>query len=88
VAIRRFSKERLTIDKLVEFGSLNDEAAEFLRAAVVGKRNVIVSGGTGSGKTSLLGALSSFIPDGDRTVVLEDARELQLQKDHVVHLEA
>ena len=88
IAIRRFAKETLTVEKLIGFGSLTPEAAEALRVFVEGKRNVIVAGGTGSGKTSMLNALSSFIPDGDRVVVIEDARELQLQREHVVQLEA
>ena len=88
VAIRRFSKEKLTVDRLLEFGALTDEAAEFLSIVVEAAKNVIVAGGTGSGKTSTLNALSSFIPDGERVIVIEDARELQLQKEHVVQLEA
>jgi pilus assembly protein CpaF len=88
VAIRRFSKEKLTMHKLLEFGSLNQGAFDLLKALVMAKMNIIVAGGTGSGKTSLLNALSSFIPSDDRVVVIEDARELQLQQDHVVQLEA
>lgn len=87
VAIRRFSKDRLTLGKLLELGALTVDAAETLRALIVCKQNVIVAGGTGSGKTSLLNALSAFIPTGERIVVLEDARELQLQQEHVVQLE-
>jgi pilus assembly protein CpaF len=88
VAIRRFAKERLTVSRLLELGALTTEALELLRALVECKRNIVVSGGTGSGKTSLLNALSSLIPEGERIVVLEDARELQLQREHVVQLEA
>jgi pilus assembly protein CpaF len=88
VAIRRFAKDKLTIDKLLEYGSLSEDAASALRSIVEGKQNVIVAGGTGSGKTSMLNCLSSFIPDGERVVVIEDARELQMQGTHVVHLEA
>jgi pilus assembly protein CpaF len=87
VAIRRFSKDTLTIDKLLSFGSLTPDSAQMLAALVAAKQNIIVSGGTGSGKTSLLNCLSSFIPEGDRVVVIEDARELQLQQAHVVQLE-
>ncbi|MCP4674921.1 MAG: CpaF family protein [Deltaproteobacteria bacterium] len=87
VAIRRFSKSDLTVARLVEFGTLTGPAVEFLAQAVASKKNVVVSGGTGSGKTSLLGALSSLIPDGERIVVIEDTREVQLQKSHVVYLE-
>lgn len=88
VAIRRFFRETLTIRKLISFGSLTDDAAQLLHAVVACKQNVIVAGGTGSGKTSLLNVLSSFAGDGERIVVIEDSRELQLQKPHVVQLEA
>jgi pilus assembly protein CpaF len=88
VAIRRFSKERLTLGKLLEFGALTQDAADTLRVLVECKQNVVVAGGTGSGKTSLLNALSALIPEGERIVVIEDARELQLQREHVVQLEA
>jgi pilus assembly protein CpaF len=88
VAIRRFFRETLTIEKLISFGSVTGDAAGCLQALVAAKNNVIVAGGTGSGKTSLLNVLSSFIGDGERIVVIEDSRELQLQKPHVVMLEA
>ncbi|MBL8600836.1 MAG: CpaF family protein [Myxococcales bacterium] len=88
VAIRRFFKETLTVQRLVDFGSLTPEASAVLEALVVLKQNVVVAGGTGSGKTSMLNALSSFIPDGERVVIIEDSREVQLQKQHVVQLEA
>ncbi len=88
VSIRRFAKETLTIDRLLQFESLSLEGAQALGAMVVGKLNVVVSGGTGSGKTSLLNALSAFVPEGERIVVIEDARELQVQRPHVVNLEA
>jgi pilus assembly protein CpaF len=88
VAIRRFSKDKLTIGKLLEFGALTPDAAESLRVLVECKQNVVVAGGTGSGKTTFLNCLSAFIPSGERVVVIEDARELQLQGAHVVHLEA
>lgn len=88
VAIRRFSKEKLTMGKLLEFGAVTQGALELVRSLVMAKQNIIVAGGTGSGKTSMLNALSSFIPADDRVVVIEDARELQLQQDHVVQLEA
>ncbi len=87
VAIRRFSLTLLTLDKLIAFDSLTKEAAGFLKQAVRKKLNMVVSGGTGSGKTSLLGAISSLIPDNERIVVIEDTREVQLQKPHVVYLE-
>ena len=88
VSIRRFFKETLTVEKLINFGAMTDEVALALQALVVSKLNILVAGGTGSGKTSMLNALSSFIPDGERVVVIEDSRELQLQREHVCQLEA
>ncbi|MCL2778047.1 MAG: CpaF family protein [Polyangiaceae bacterium] len=88
VSIRRFFKETLTVQRLIGFGAMTDEVAMALKALVVAKLNVLVAGGTGSGKTSMLNALSSFIPEGERVVVIEDSRELQLQRDHVCMLEA
>jgi pilus assembly protein CpaF len=88
VSIRRFFKETLTVDRLVGFGSLTGIAAASLQAMVISKLNIMIAGGTGSGKTSMLNALSGFIPDGERVVVIEDSREVQFQKPHVVQLEA
>jgi pilus assembly protein CpaF len=88
ISIRRFSKETLTVERLVGFDALTRDAATFLHALVASKLNVVIAGGTGSGKTSMLNALSSFIPGGERVVVIEDSRELQLQRPHVVQLEA
>lgn len=88
VTIRKFSKANLDIDWLVEMGTLTEQARQFLRIAVRAERNVLVAGGTSSGKTSLLNALSSFIPTGQRVVVIEDSAELQLQQDHVISLES
>jgi len=88
VAIRRFFKETLTVERLVQFGSMPGIAAAALQAFVISKLNIMIAGGTGSGKTSMLNALSSFIPDGERVVVIEDSREIQFQKPHVVQLEA
>ena len=88
VSIRRFFKEALTVERLVGFDSLTRGAADALQAFVVAKCNILVGGGTGSGKTSMLNALSGFIPDGERVVVIEDSREVQFQKPHVVQLEA
>ncbi|NCQ60405.1 MAG: CpaF family protein [Myxococcales bacterium] len=88
VSIRRFFKDTLTIEKLLSFGSMTQDAAEVLEAVVACKQNIIVAGGTGSGKTSLLNCLSSYIPEDQRVVVIEDARELQLQLPHVVQMEA
>jgi pilus assembly protein CpaF len=88
VAIRRFFKETLTVERLVQFGSMPGIVAASLQAFVISKLNIMIAGGTGSGKTSMLNALSSFIPDGERVVVIEDSREIQFQKPHVVQLEA
>ncbi|MCU0703138.1 MAG: CpaF family protein [Fimbriiglobus sp.] len=88
LTIRRFPKARLSIDALIANGSLTPAVAAFLKAAVVNRRNVLVSGGTGSGKTTLLNALSQFIPDKERIITVEDTAELQLHKAHVVTLQA
>lgn len=88
VAIRRFFKDTLTIEKLLDFGSMTHDAALCLKALVGCKQNIIVAGGTGSGKTSLLNCLSSFGGHDERVVIIEDARELQLQMPHVVQMEA
>jgi pilus assembly protein CpaF len=88
VSIRRFFKETLTVERLIGFGAMTEECAASLHALVAAKLNVLVAGGTGSGKTSMLNALSSYIPEGERVVVIEDSRELQLQRQHVVMLEA
>ncbi|MCD5341625.1 CpaF family protein [Arthrobacter sp. AK04] len=88
LTIRKFGREALTVQKLIGFGSLSPEMAELLQACVLAKMNIIVSGGTGTGKTTMLNVLSSFIPATDRIVTIEDAVELQLQQDHVVRLES
>lgn len=87
VTIRKFARDSLTMGDLIDFGSINKPMSDFLRACVQGKLNIIVSGGTGSGKTTFLNILSSFIPTNERIVTLEDAAELQLKQDHVVSLE-
>jgi pilus assembly protein CpaF len=88
LTIRKFSRNPLTIENLVSFGSLNFKMAAFLEACVKGKLNIVVSGGTGSGKTTLLNVLSAFIPYDERIVTIEDAAEIQLQQKHVLTLEA
>jgi pilus assembly protein CpaF len=88
VSIRRFFKETLTVERLINFGAMTSEVAQGLKALVAAKLNVLVAGGTGSGKTSMLNALSSYIPEGERVVVIEDSRELQLQREHVCQLES
>lgn len=87
LSIRRFGKNPLKLDALIEKGALTYEMAEVLKMCVKAKQNIIISGGTGSGKTTLLNALSSFIPDDERVVTIEDAAELMLQQPHVVRLE-
>ncbi len=88
VSIRRFFRETLTIERLIGFGALTPDCAAALQAMVISKLNVVVAGGTGSGKTSMLNALSAYIPDGERVIVIEDSREVQLQRMHVLQLEA
>ena len=88
LTIRKFAREPLTIDDLLNFGTLTPDMAAFLEACVKARLNIIVSGGTGTGKTTLLNVLSSFIGDDERIVTIEDAVELQLQQDHVVRLES
>jgi pilus assembly protein CpaF len=88
LTIRKFSHVPLTVQNLIDWGSLTPEMAELLSACVRARLNVIVSGGTGTGKTTLLNVLSSFIPEEDRIVTIEDAVELQLQQEHVVRLES
>jgi pilus assembly protein CpaF len=88
LTVRKFSTVPYNIDDLIGFGTLSHEMAEFLRVCIIGKTNVIVSGGTGSGKTTTLNVLSSFIPHNERIVTIEDAAELRLQQDHVVSLES
>ncbi|WP_204115198.1 CpaF family protein [Shimia biformata] len=87
ISIRKFSKMPLTLDKLVQGGALNSQAAQFLRALVEARKNILISGGTGSGKTTLLNAISAAIDHRSRIVTIEDAAELQLQQEHVVRLE-
>jgi pilus assembly protein CpaF len=88
VSIRKFKKEKLAIDDLVSFGAFSEEMAAYLQAAVSTRLNVIVSGGTGSGTTTTLNALSSFIADDERILTIEDTAELQLQQTHVGRMES
>ncbi|MDR1474617.1 MAG: CpaF family protein [Endomicrobium sp.] len=88
VTIRKFLKNKISIESLICSGSLNEHMLEFLKTAVLLKKNIIVSGGTGTGKTTLLNAISSFIPKDERLITIEDSAELQLQQEHVVRLES
>ncbi|WP_417248218.1 CpaF family protein [Celeribacter sp.] len=88
VSIRKFKKEKLSVDDLVRFGAFTEEMAAYLQAAVSTRLNVIVSGGTGSGKTTTLNALSSFIDNDERILTIEDTAELQLQQTHVGRMES
>ena len=88
LTIRKFSRDPYTMDDLINFGSVSAKAAHFLAACVQGKLNVLISGGTGTGKTTTLNALSAFVPGDERIVTIEDAAELQLQQDHVLTLES
>lgn len=88
LSIRKFKKEGITVEDMIRFGSLTREMAEFLSACVRARLNVVVSGGTGSGKTTTLNALSSFIPEDERIITVENAAELQLRQEHVVTLES
>lgn len=87
ITIRKFAEEPFKVEDLINFGTLNSRMAELLKYCVQGRLNIIVSGGTGSGKTTTLNVLSSFIPEDERIVTIEDAAELQLSQEHVVRLE-
>jgi pilus assembly protein CpaF len=88
LTIRKFARDRLKADDLIRFGTATASAVGFLQACVLARANLLVSGGTGTGKTTLLNILSGFIPTAERIVTIEDAAELQLHQDHVVRLEA
>lgn len=88
MTIRKFSKDPYTVDDLISFGSFTPQVAHFINQCVKGRLNVVVSGGTGTGKTTLLNVLSSFIPNDERIVTVEDAKELQLHQQHVLPMEA
>jgi Flp pilus assembly CpaF family ATPase len=87
LTIRKFPERKMIVDDLITRGAMTRTAAEFLRAAVLSRKNILISGGTGTGKTTLLNCLSDFIPDKERIVTVEDTAELQLAKEHVVRLE-
>src|SRR5574340_837175 len=88
ITIRKFSASPFTVDDLIRFGTATPEMFDFLKACVEARLNIFVSGGTGSGKTTTLNVLSSFIPNDERIVTIEDAAELQLRQEHVVTLES
>src|SRR5437660_672266 len=88
VTIRKFSRDPYTMSDLIGFGTITGKAAQFISACVRGKLNVLISGGTGTGKTTTLNALSAFVPGDERIVTIEDAAELQLQQEHVIVLES
>ena len=88
LTIRKFARNPITVDQLIQFGSVSAEGIQFLKACVESRLNVVISGGTGSGKTTLLNILSSFIPADERIVTIENAAELQLRQEHVVTLES
>ncbi len=88
LTIRKFSDHVFTAEKLAEMGTLNEQSVEFIDACVRGKRNILISGGTGTGKTTMLNVVSSFIPGDERIVTIEDAVELKLRQRHVIRLES
>ena len=88
LTIRKFSRDPYTMDDLINFGTISPKAAHFLAACVRGKLNILISGGTGTGKTTTLNAMSAFVPGDERIVTIEDAAELQLQQEHVITLES
>ena len=88
LTIRKFFKTPMTIEKLIQFGAVTAEAVEFIKACVTSALNIVVAGGTGSGKTTFLNIMSSFIPHDDRILTIENAAELQLRQEHVVSLES
>ncbi|MGE5197274.1 MAG: ATPase, T2SS/T4P/T4SS family [Deltaproteobacteria bacterium] len=88
LTIRKFRKERFTVDELIQFRTLTSQMVEFLKACVLSRKNIVVSGGTGSGKTTILNFLSTFIPNTERIVTIEDAAELKLDQEHWIRLES
>jgi pilus assembly protein CpaF len=88
LTIRKFSKNPITIEQLIQFGTITPEALQFLKACVEARLNIVISGGTGSGKTTFLNICSSFIPGDERIITVENAAELQLRQEHVVTLES
>lgn len=87
LTIRKFSRDLLSMEQLISFGSLTEEMAAFLEACVKGRLNILISGGTGTGKTTMLNLLSAYVPGDERIITIEDAAELQLRQEHVIRLE-
>jgi pilus assembly protein CpaF len=88
LTIRKFARNPITVEQLIEYGTITPEAIEFLKASVISRINMIISGGTGSGKTTMLNVISQYIPPDERIVTIENAAELQLRQEHVVTLES
>lgn len=88
LTIRKFARNPITVEQLIQFGSITQEALQFLKACVESRLNIVISGGTGSGKTTFLNIMSAFIPGDERIVTIENAAELQLRQEHVVTLES
>ncbi len=88
ITIRKFAKNPITVEQLIQYGSITQEAIDFIKACVESRLNIVISGGTGSGKTTLLNVLSSYIPEDERIITIENAAELQLRQEHVVTLES
>ena len=88
ITIRKFAKNPITVEQLIQYGSITQEAVDFIKACVGSRLNIVISGGTGSGKTTLLNVLSSYIPTDERIITIENAAELQLRQEHVVTLES
>jgi pilus assembly protein CpaF len=88
LTIRKFSRNPITVEQLIQFGSITQESVQFLKACVEARLNIVISGGTGSGKTTFLNILSGFIPGDERIITIENAAELQLRQEHVVTLES
>ncbi|MFQ5922970.1 MAG: CpaF family protein, partial [Anaerolineales bacterium] len=88
LTIRKFAKNPITVEQLIEYGTITPEAIEFIKAAVIARINMVISGGTGSGKTTMLNVMSQYIPANERILTIENAAELQLRQEHVVTLES
>jgi pilus assembly protein CpaF len=88
ITIRKFFKNPLTVEQLIQYGTITTESLQFLKACVESRLNIIISGGTGSGKTTLLNILSQYIPNDERIITIENAAELQMRQEHVVTLES